>query len=85
MSELWSDSEDIDEKMTVVNIAVELFGDAHDDLFDTAIIVSRDGDLAPLQSDVAVHIPYLLAGSFSLAAYSPSPRFTAHEYVSFSC
>ncbi len=32
--------------MTDVNIAVELLGDAQDDAFDTAIIVSGDGDLA---------------------------------------
>ena len=35
-----------EEKMTDVNIAVELLGDAQDDAFDTAIIVSGDGDLA---------------------------------------
>ena len=34
-----------EEKMTDVNIAVELLGDAQDDLFDTAIIVSGDTDL----------------------------------------
>ena len=32
--------------MTDVNIAVELLGDAQDDVFDTAIVVSGDGDLA---------------------------------------
>ena len=35
-----------EEKMTDVNIAVELLGDAQDDIFDTAIIISGDGDLA---------------------------------------
>ena len=35
-----------EEKMTDVNIAVEMLGDAQDDAFDTAIIVSGDGDLA---------------------------------------
>ena len=35
-----------EEKMTDVNIAVELLGDAQDDAFDTAIVVSGDGDLA---------------------------------------
>lgn len=35
-----------EEKMTDVNIAVELLGDAQDDVFDTAIIVSADSDLA---------------------------------------
>ena len=35
-----------EEKMTDVNLAVELLGDAQDDAFDTAIVVSGDGDLA---------------------------------------
>ena len=37
--------------MTDVNIAVELLGDAQDDAFDTAIIVSGDSDLrGPVQA-----------------------------------
>ena len=40
-----------EEKMTDVNIAVALLNDAHDNLFDTAIIVSADSDLAgPIHS-----------------------------------
>ena len=35
-----------EEKTTDVNIAVELLGDAQDNVFDTAIVVSGDGDLA---------------------------------------
>ena len=35
-----------EEKTTDVNIAVEMLSDAQDDVFDTAIIVSGDGDLA---------------------------------------
>jgi len=35
------------EKMTDVNIAVELLADAFQDRFDTAILVSGDSDLAP--------------------------------------
>ena len=35
-----------EEKMTDVNIAVELLGDAHADRFDTAIIISADSDLS---------------------------------------
>ena len=35
-----------EEKMTDVNIAVALLGDAQDDLFDTAIVLSADSDLA---------------------------------------
>lgn len=38
--------ETYEEKMTDVNIAVELMGDAQDNAFDTAIIVSGDSDLA---------------------------------------
>ena len=34
-----------EEKMTDVNIAVAMLGDAQDDAFDTAILVSGDGDL----------------------------------------
>lgn len=34
-----------EEKMTDVNIAVEMLGDAADDAFDTAILVSADSDL----------------------------------------
>ncbi|MFL1587059.1 NYN domain-containing protein, partial [Stutzerimonas stutzeri] len=36
-----------EEKKTDVNIAVRLLEDAFDDLFDVAIIVSGDSDLAP--------------------------------------
>ncbi len=35
-----------EEKMTDVNVAVALLGDAQDDLFDTAIVLSADSDLA---------------------------------------
>ena len=36
-----------EEKMTDVNIAVELLSDAQDDAFDIAIIISGDSDLTP--------------------------------------
>ena len=35
-----------EEKMTDVNIAVSLLTDAHDDIFDTAIVISGDSDLS---------------------------------------
>lgn len=35
------------EKMTDVSIAVEILGDAFQDLYDTAILISGDGDLVP--------------------------------------
>lgn len=41
--ETWQSYE---EKRTDVNIAAELLGDAQDDAFDTAMIISADGDLA---------------------------------------
>ena len=41
-----------EEKMTDVNIAIELLGDARDDAFDTAIVISGDGDLSGLVSEV---------------------------------
>lgn len=41
---------DYEEKMTDVNIAVQLLSDAFDDRFDTAVIVSGDSDLTtPIQ------------------------------------
>lgn len=41
---------DYEEKMTDVNIAVQLLADAFDDRFDTAIIISGDSDLTtPIQ------------------------------------
>lgn len=36
-----------EEKMTDVNIAVEMLRDAYDDKFDTALVISADSDLAP--------------------------------------
>ena len=40
-----------EEKMTDVNIAVQLLSDAQDDVFDTAIVMSADSDLAgPVKS-----------------------------------
>lgn len=46
-----------EEKMTDVNIAVELLGDAQNDAFDTAIIISGDGDLASPVRAVAERYP----------------------------
>ena len=46
-----------EEKMTDVNIAVELLGDAQDDRFDTAFIVSGDSDLAGPVEEVLARYP----------------------------
>lgn len=46
-----------EEKMTDVNIAVKLLGDAQDDVFDTAMIVSADSDLAGPIVEVRTRYP----------------------------
>ena len=46
-----------EEKMTDVNIAVELLGDAQDDLFDTAVIISGDSDLSGPVNAVRLRYP----------------------------
>ena len=46
-----------EEKKTDVNIAVRLLDDAYDDLFDTAIVISGDGDLAPPVQSVRARFP----------------------------
>ena len=50
----WKQSE---EKKTDINIAVRLLEDAHDDKFDTAILISGDGDLAPAIQSVRSRTP----------------------------
>ncbi len=45
-----------EEKMTDVNISVALLNDAHDNLFDTAMIISADSDLVgPVQAVLDRH------------------------------
>lgn len=45
-----------EEKKTDVSIAVELLCDAHDDRFDTAIVISGDSDLSPpIKAVIARH------------------------------
>ncbi len=46
-----------EEKMTDVNIAVELLCDALDNVFDTAIVMSGDGDLATPVREVISRYP----------------------------
>ena len=45
------------EKRTDVNIALKLLGDAIDDLYDKALIISADSDLLPTISAVHKHAP----------------------------
>ena len=44
--------ETYEEKMSDVNVAITLLNDAHDDAFDTAVLVSRDSDLAGVVDSV---------------------------------
>ena len=46
-----------EEKMTHVNIAVKILGDAGDDKFDTAVIVSGDSDLTGPIEEVRARYP----------------------------
>ena len=46
-----------EEEMTDVNIATELLGDANDDGFDTAIIISGDGDWSGTVSAIRRRYP----------------------------
>ena len=57
-----------EEKMTDVNIAIEMIGDAQHDVFDTAIIVSGDGDLTGPISAIRRRHP----GKRVVAAFPPN-------------
>lgn len=46
-----------EEKMTDVHIAVELLRDAYENVFDTALLISADSDLAPPVSAVSDRFP----------------------------
>lgn len=62
-----------EEKMTDVNIAVELLSDAYDDKFDTAIVVSADSDLARPITIIRERFP----GKRVVVAFPPN-RFSFH-------
>jgi len=70
------------EKMTDVNIAIELLSDAVQDAFDTALLISADSDLTPAVLKVRVLFP----GKRVIIAFPPD-RFSqslaeaAHGYV----
>ena len=46
-----------EEKQTDVNIALKILGDAIDDLYDKALIISADSDLLPVIKSVQHHAP----------------------------
>ena len=57
-----------EEKMTDVNIAVELLSDAYDDAFDTAIVISADSDLARPITTIRARFP----GKRVVVAFPPN-------------
>ena len=62
-----------EEKMTDVNIAVALLQDAHDDLYDAAIVISADSDLTrPIEV-----VRQKFANKQVIAAYPPN-RHSSH-------
>ena len=64
-----------EEKMTDVNVAVELLGDAQDDAFDTAILLSADSDLAgPIEAVLERYSEKRVIVVFPPARYSGKLR-----------
>lgn len=61
-----------EEKLTDVNVAVELLGDAHGNVFDTALVVSADGDLAGLIGA----IPKRFSNKRAVVAFPPGRHST---------
>jgi uncharacterized LabA/DUF88 family protein len=68
------------EKMTDVNIAVELFADAFGDSFDTALLISADSDLAPCVRKVRQVFPgKRVVAAFPPRRFSDDLRRTCHH------
>lgn len=73
---------DYEEKMTDVNIAVQLLADAFDDAFDTAIIVSGDSDLTTPIQRVRERFPgKRIVVAFPPNRHSEQLKKTAHAYL----
>jgi uncharacterized LabA/DUF88 family protein len=70
-----------EEKMTDVNIAVEMLNDASDDLIDTALLVSADSDLiAPIEC-IRVRYPKKRV----VLAYPPNRQSKRLESAAHAC
>jgi len=70
------------EKMTDVNIAVELMTDAFQDQFDTALLVSADSDLiGPIQAVRRLFPRKRVVAAFPPARFSSALSQTAHAYI----
>lgn len=67
--------------MTDVNIAVELFCDASNNQFDTALLVSGDSDLAAPLKAIRRRLPdKRVAVAFPPDRFSKELRSVAHAY-----
>jgi hypothetical protein len=69
------------EKMTDVNIAVELFRDAVADLYDIALLISADGDLAPVVRAVRESF----ADKRVVVAFPPARHSTELQEAAHAC
>lgn len=70
------------EKMTDVNIAVQLITDAHSDAFDTALLVSGDSDLTPALHAVRSLCPTKrIVVAFPPCRSSVALKSAAHGYL----
>ena len=70
-----------EEKTTDVNIAVELLCDAQDDIFDTAIIVSADGDLVgPVEAVLKRHSDKKIIVAFPPDRHSANLEAVASDH-----
>ena len=70
------------EKMTDVNIAVELMSDAYQDLFDTALLISADSDLtAPVVAIKKLFPDKRVIAAFPPLRHSAQLQRLAHGYL----
>lgn len=73
---------DYEEKMTDVNLAIQLLADAFDDAFDVALIVSGDSDLTTPIKRVRERFPSKrLIVAFPPGRHSAELKRTAHGYL----
>ncbi len=70
------------EKMTDVNIAVEMMSDAYQDLSDVALLISADSDLsAPIQAIKALFPEKRVVVAFPPQRHSAQLQRLAHAYL----
>jgi uncharacterized LabA/DUF88 family protein len=73
---------DYEEKMTDVNIAIQLLGDAFDDAFDTALVISGDSDLTtPIRKVRERFVQKRVIVAFPPGRYSNELKRCANGYL----